>query len=381
MKIVHCCLSNFYVDDYAYQENELVAQNIKDGHDVTVIASTESFGPDGKLTYLTPGEYLGSEGAKVIRLAYLNLLPHWVERKLRIHKNIFELLNTLKPDVILFHGTCGWELKTVARYKKLNPLVKFYVDSHEDFYNSARTWISKWILHFSFYRNVLRHCLPQIDKILCVTVDSVTFVSGFYGVPLEIIELFPLGGQILDDRSYAEKRAALRQQLNIRDDAILLVQSGKLDTTKGLVPALLAFAEVDDLRLRFVIAGVMSSDVELQAHHLIKRDARVRYVGWLKPEDLKDLLCAADVYVQPYGQTATTQMSLCCRCAVVLEDVPSHRAIYRENGFLTTDTKTLVTAFRYLLDNADRLDDMQLASVKFAEQNLNYRNLAQRIYV
>lgn len=160
----------------------------------------------------------------------------------------------------------------------------------------------------------------------------------------------------------------------------MLVQSGKLDSSKRLVSALLAFAEVDDPRLRFVIAGVISADVYLQAQHLIDSDGRVQHLGWLSPEDLRNLLCGADVYVQPFGQTATTQMSMCCRCAIVVEDVPSHRAIFNDNGILINDRKTLVTAFRYLVDHPEKLSAMQFASAEFAEKNLNYQNLARRIY-
>jgi hypothetical protein len=43
MKIVHMCLSCFYIDGYFYQENEIIRQNVDDGHDVVVIASTESY--------------------------------------------------------------------------------------------------------------------------------------------------------------------------------------------------------------------------------------------------------------------------------------------------------------------------------------------------
>ena len=42
MKIAHICLSCFYIDGFSYQENELVRQNVSDGHDVLVITSTET---------------------------------------------------------------------------------------------------------------------------------------------------------------------------------------------------------------------------------------------------------------------------------------------------------------------------------------------------
>ena len=81
LKVAHLCLSCFYIDGYGYQENELVRQHLADGHDVFVIASTENYGPDGKITYVEPSTYVGSEGAPVTRLAYRKVLPHALMKK------------------------------------------------------------------------------------------------------------------------------------------------------------------------------------------------------------------------------------------------------------------------------------------------------------
>ena len=114
------CLSCFYIDGFGYQENELIRQHVSDGHDVFVIASTETFGRDGKLTYVEPSAYRGAEGAPVTRLAYRTFLPHALMKKLRMHRGVYALLCEMKPDAILFHGLCGWELHAVARYKREN---------------------------------------------------------------------------------------------------------------------------------------------------------------------------------------------------------------------------------------------------------------------
>jgi 1,2-diacylglycerol 3-alpha-glucosyltransferase len=380
MRIVHVCLCGPYSDGFAYQENELVAQHVALGHEVSILASTETYGADHRtLTHLAPAETRTQDGALLVRLPYRKWAPPAVMGKLRMHPQVVAWLDRLAPEVILFHGLCSWELLAVARYKRLNPSTRLYTDCHEDFNNSARTWASKWLLHFAYYRSVLKRCLPQIDKVLCVTVESISFARDFYGVPPAMLELYPLGGEVLDDRTYSEKRTAVRKQLGVQGSDIVLVQSGKLDATKLLPAALRALAEVDDPRLRFVIAGKMSPDVESEALPLIDSDERVNYLGWLKPEALRDLLCAADVYVQPFGQTSTTQMSLCCRCAIVVQDLPSHRALFCGNGFLITESKPLTTAFRYLVEHAEHLEAMQAASNAFAGENLSYRKLARRV--
>lgn len=380
MKIVHLCLSNFYIDGYAYQENQLVAQHVADGHEVTVIASTESFGADKKPCYLTPGDYMGTDQARVIRLPYRRGLPQRVAAKIRAFPRVMELLESLQPDVILFHGLCGWELNTVVRYKRNHPTIRLYADCHEDFNNSARTWASKWLLHYVFYRPILKRCLPEIDKVLCVTVESISFSRDFYGVDESLLELYPLGGKVFDDDEYTATRESTRALKQWDERTMVFVQSGKLDRAKRLTDSLRAFTALPGAHLRFAIAGHIMSDVEDEVRPLIAADARIQELGWIEPMQLRALLCAADVYVQPGSQSATMQMSLCCRCPVVLDDVPSHRVLFNGNGFLVRDAADLTQALATLAKTpSQQLNCMSARSAAIAAQLLDYRQLARRL--
>lgn len=380
MKIVHLCLSCFYIDGYAYQENELVAQNVADGHDVLVIASTETFGDDRKLTYLEPKSYLGSDGAMVIRLPYCGWLPHVFMRKLRMHPGVYQLLDREKPDVILFHGLCGWELNAAAKYKRTHPSTKFFVDSHEDFNNSARSFISKHFLHSTYYRLIAKFCLSSIDKILCISIDTMKFVRDYYGLPSSKLEFYPLGGKVFDDSDYSETRQVSRTQFGISSQEILFVQSGKIDSSKKLLESLRAFTVVNDSRFQFIIAGHLQEGIGAEVETLISQDARIRFVGWKTPNELRGLLCAADVYVQPGTQSATMQMSICCRCAVILDDVPSHTPFIDGNGWLVGKELSLEQAFNMVAESATNLQQMAVQSASVASRLLDYKSLAARLY-
>ena len=185
MRIAHICLSCFYIDGFSYQENELVKEHVRTGHDVIVIASTENY-INAQLSYVQPGIYEGADGASVVRLPYSAFLPHRVMTKLRIHPNLYEELQKFTPDVIVFHGLCGWELRTVCKYKINNPNVKLWVDSHEDHNNSARTIGSK-LLHKYFYKPIIQLVLDQIDTILCISLDTVEFVAKLFPTRCEDI--------------------------------------------------------------------------------------------------------------------------------------------------------------------------------------------------
>jgi len=62
MKILHCCLSQFYIDNYSYQENILPRVNKQMGHEVKIIASTETYLDNRNLEYVEPSRYYTEDG-------------------------------------------------------------------------------------------------------------------------------------------------------------------------------------------------------------------------------------------------------------------------------------------------------------------------------
>ena len=377
VKIAHLCLSNFYVDDFGYQENELIRQHVAADHDVLVIASTETYGLDGKLTYTQPGQYIGSDGAKVIRLPYRSFLPQKVMRKLRMHPGVREELEAFNPDRILFHGTCGWELLATAAYARAHQDVKLYIDSHEDWNNSARGLISREILHRRYYGPILRRAESAAESVLCISLESIDFVADLYGVDRSRLEFFPLGGNIPDDDEYNNLRMTGRYSLGISDDEILLVQSGKQTRRKKLLDSLKAFRGNDNPRLKLVIAGVLDAEIKAEAQSYIEADDRITFLGWVDPESLTEILCAADIYLQPGTQSVTMQQSLCCRCAVAIDDVHAHSVYVAGNGWLL-DTEITVEKMLQSAANAP-LKEMSVKSYELARKLLDYRQLARRI--
>ncbi len=380
MKIVHLCLSCFYIDGYAYQENQLIAEHVRAGHDVHVIASTESYDKNARLTYVSSGAYQGTDGAKVIRLPYrLNVFPR-LARKIRAYVGLEVLLRELQPEIIMFHGLASWDFLNVAAYVRKNPSVKLFADSHEDWNNSARTMFSKWFLHYGFYRPILRRCLPYIKKVLCISLETIEFVRDFYGVPETQIEFFPLGGFLWDDDAYQATREKTRAAEGWASKHRIFLQSGKIDRAKRLIETLHAFTKIDGSNLRLVITGQVMPDVREEVHALIQADPRVQFFGWVDPERLRALLCAADIYVQPGSQSATMQMALCCRRPVVLADVPSHRAFIEGNGLLVQTSEQLGVALKTLAELADEsLAEMSQRSASLAARHLDYRQQALRV--
>ncbi|MFC4346741.1 glycosyltransferase family 4 protein [Kordiimonas lipolytica] len=377
MKILHLCLSCFYIDDAGYQENHLVRQHVDGGHDVLVIASTETFDGKGGLRYTEPRTYIGSDGAKIIRVPYVSWLPQKIARKLRIHPGIYKLIQDFRPEAMMFHGCAGNEIVTVARYAASHPNVLLYADSHEDFNNSARNFVSKNILHRLFYRNRMQTALPHIRKVLCINLESMEFMSELYGVSRDRLEFFPLGGNVLAPSEISDRRLKTRAQYGLSDDAFVFLQSGKMSKRKKLADSLEAFAQMEGSHLRFWITGLLVDEIKEDLLSKIETDPRINFLGWKSSEQLNDLLCAADVYLQPGTQSVTMQNALCCGCPVIIADVPGHQPYVKAGATLVNDRKTLLNAMRDAL-TWDSIDKRSIA-LRFARKTLDYKNLAMRL--
>lgn len=379
MKILHACLSSFFIDDRSYQENELVRENAKQGHDVLVLASTHIHDETGKRAYCEPGEYQTAEGTRVIRLPYHPRIPKRLAPSLRYYRGVYKIIEDFQPDVILFHGICAGEIATFARYHRNNPDVVLYADTHTDFINSARGFVSKWGLHYLFYRPVILRALPEIKKVLSITQMTTDFAHDFYGIPKQKIEFFPLGGHPLADKTYTQKRDTARKALGIGEKQIVFIQSGKQNASKKLLVSLKAFLETADPSFRFLIVGIIMDDIRQEAEALIASDTRIDHLGWKSPQELEDLLCASDVYLQPGSQSSTMQTAVCCRCAVILEDLVSLRSYVDGNGWMLGDPSELLPVLKSISDDTAELRAKQDRSTQLAVEVLDYSKISQRI--
>lgn len=380
MRILHCCLSCFYIDNYNYQENVLPRQNKIDGHEVLILASTETYIDNNKLGYIAPSTYVNENGIYVIRIPYRNNMPHAIMKKIRAYKDTIEHINIFKPDVILFHGTAAYDLINVAKYKASHPEVMLFVDSHGDFNNSAKSFLSREILHRGLYRRFMHKSLRYIDKVLCASIESYDFMREFYEIPKHKLEIYPLGGTVFEGYEYSIIRKRIRTEMQLKEIDILFVHSGKMIRAKRTPELLKAFKEVPSVRHKLILLGSIPEDMKADILPLVENDSRVSFLGWKSSEELQKYLCAADMYLQPGSQSATMQNAICCGCPVMLYPHKSHELYLKGNGFYVETVEDMVRVFKTIDSNPKILKDMSEASYKVAYDLLDYRKLAARLY-
>ena len=380
MRILHLCLANFYIDGYGYQENILPKVNKSHGHEVLIIASTETYIDKKTLGYVKPGKYLSEHGIPIIRLPYVSLFLPFFTRKMRIYKGLYKAIEDFSPDIVFSHDLSFLSVHSVIRYIKGHSRVAFYADSHTAFYNSGKNWLSLHILHKIIYRNAIRPAVRLLKKYFYIGFGEHDFARQIYKIPEELMEFYPLGGIVFDDISYYEKRNRLRTELGLLENEPLFVHSGKMNKDKRVIELIQGFKNRCVKAGKLVIIGSLEEDIAEKFQELVKNDSTIMYLGWKRAEELQDYLCAADLYCQPGSVSSTMQTSVCCRCPVMVNKDALYHFCDEFDNLIWVDTVDEITeAFDNILNGTIDLNAMSIRSKACADRFFNYESLASRI--
>jgi len=301
-KIVHLCLANFFIDNYSYQENILSKYHKLFGHDVSVIASLATFDKNGNPALLdSESEYQNEYDIPVSRIGYKKKLGKINRTLRRYRQDVYALLVKKAPDIIFIHGCQFLDISKVAKYAEKYPLVKIYVDSHSDFSNSAKNWLSKNILHKIIWCHCAKKIEPYTEKFYGVLPARVDFLKNIYRLPPDKVELLVMGAD--DEKVVNAKdehvRNEIREQYGISPDDFLIITGGKIDAYKK--QTLLLMDAVKQINLPKVKLLVFGSVINELVPEIEKRTdaSNIQYVGWIDAVASYRYFAASDLAVFP----------------------------------------------------------------------------------
>ena len=380
MKIAHIGLASFYTDGMTYQDNMLSEQNVRDGHSVLYVSNAAKY-ENGKIVQTGFEDIILPCGVRLVRMPYVRCISASLSDKIRKVSGLYELFCDFAPDVILCHGLCFYSVLDVIKYVKKHPEVKLYADTHADYGNSGKNWLSLHILYRIFYRYLAQKALPYVKKLLYTSYERKDFFIENYGYPEEITEFYPLGGMIPDDSEYEEMRSRRRKELELSENTLLFIHSGKMNAEKKTAELLDAFYSVPELDAKLIIAGSVSDDMKDELLPRFECDKRVKYLGWLTADKLIEYLCAGDMYLQPGTVSATMENAMCCRCAQMLRPTEAYtKAFPKDMAFWVSNENDILSAFKEISGNPEIIGRMRASAYACACDMLDYRKLAARLY-
>lgn len=303
MKVLHCCLAAFYIDNFSYQENIFPKIHKLQGNDVYILASTETYIDNIKLGYIEPAEYFTRELIPIKRIPYVRWLPFFLAKKLRIYKGITSYINQIQPDIIFLHDCQFLSILSIVNYAKKNK-VTIYVDSHTDFINSGKNWLSKNILHKFIYKFCAQTISKYTKKFYGTLPIRNDFLRDIYGINSKKIELLPFGA---DDSlfKYENKeiiRKDIRNDLGLLTDDIVIITGGKLDRRKNIHKLLGVFINLVErekiTNLKLIVFGKPTEDLKQEINLKCQND-NVRYINWVGSENIHKYFFASDIAFFP----------------------------------------------------------------------------------
>lgn len=295
MRILHVCLANYYVDNFGYQENALTRVHKLQGHEVKILAATETFSPNHGVQYLKPSSYINEDGIPVVRVPYVGWLPHKVGAKMRIYKGVSSIIEEFKPDVIFMHDGQTYSIFEIIDYLKKHSNVRLYMDSHTDYVNSAHGFVSHNILHGIVYKYYIKKSIPFVTKYYGTLPARVDFYCDLYGVPRDKMEYLPMG---IDDISIdfskrQQIREEVRKKLNIPSESFVFISGGKFGRQKNTIQLIKAFSAIQETNIRLILFGSVLDDIKSEWDTIIN-DSRIIYLGWIASNKAYRYMFASD---------------------------------------------------------------------------------------
>ncbi|MCR5742987.1 MAG: glycosyltransferase family 4 protein [Lachnospiraceae bacterium] len=377
MKILHVCYVGAYNEGWTYQENLLSKYHARLGYDVTLICIPKEY-VQGKISISKDTDYINKDGVHVIRMPEKRNIGN----KLIWYKNTEDILNQFMPDILFVHGPQFMDASVVAKYVKHNPNVKMYVDNHCDYSNSATNWLSKNILHKVFWRHTAHVLEPYTTKFYGVLPARVDFLVDLYHLPKEKCELLVMGGDddYIKSAGTDDSIMAIRSKYNIDNKDFLIVTGGKIDKFKTQTLLLMEAVKKCNNRVKLIVFGSVAEELKNKVAELVDGE-KVKYIGWIQPEESYNYFAAADLVVFPGRHSVFWEQVASQGIPMLVKDWSGthHIDVGGNVEFLENDsTEELVKKIEYIVENPEHYKVMKKIAVDEGMKNFSYMEIAKR---
>lgn len=379
MKILHLCLAAPFTDGMAYQENILPYWHQRLGHSVSVIASTEVVDKNNLgLGHAKVGRSVSQDGIPVERLPYAFGLNGFLARKLRIYRGLKDALHRVKPDYIFIHDLQFYNTNDVVQYCQHYPSTRVVVDCHADFSNSARSFLSYFVLHRLYYRWRGLKLLLVCKHFWGVLPSRCDFLSNVYDIPSEKVKLLEMG---FDDRDgHPKDLHPPKKTYQIQNKVpIQLATGGKIDSFKS--DTINFMREVSgDPRFELSVFGSVSKNIQNSFVDILKKSPNIRYLGWLDLDGVTDVLKYTDVAVFAGRHSVLWEQSVGLQIPLVLPFGENCSHIDFPGNVLWANFKSSLGCKKMLDKLADpkTISSLKKAALSVESERFLYSNISKK---
>ena len=356
MKILH--VDETFHPAFGYQANPLAKFQQKQGNEVYIVTPTKEylypvyheFGDYGEHLVEQDATYEKATGVKIIRIP----AKGYVMKRLVYGKEIFNVVDQVKPDVIFVHCV---ETLTAMRFILKNPNYPMMFDSHMLSMASGNKLAR---LYETAFRKIITPKIIKRKYDVIRTQDD-NYVNSHLGIPEEQTPFISFGTDTILFCPSEKARREFREENSIGQNDFVVVYTGKLTEAKGGRLLAEAFKAKFDIPITLVCVGTPTTD-EYGRH--VKRlldesENRIIMFPTQNYLDLAKFYQMADLSVFPKQCSMSFYDAQSCGLPVLSED---NNVNVDRCSHLNGDN------FR-----AGSVDDFRSKVLKFAQMNIEER--------
>ena len=379
MRITHLCLAGMITEKWSYQENMLIKYHKKLGHEVSVITSQWIKNNNNGYEKINDIDYIGEYGAHYYRLPIKG--KDVIGNRLKRYAGVYQTLQKCNPDVLFVHGCQFLDIREVKKYvEEFKPVV--YIDNHSDFSNSAKSFLSRYVLHGLLWRCLANSISKYVNYFYGVLPARVDFLKEVYHLPENKCRLLVMGAddELVTASKESNARSVLRKRFGIEQDDFLVVTGGKIDRWKTQTILLMKAVRELQPKVKLLIFGSIDDTLKAEVENLIDGE-KIQHIGWISQKESYDVFEAADVAVFPgrhsiyWEQAAGQGLPLICK-----DWAGTHHVDLGGNVmFLSSDSvDEIKRALLKITEDTSLYLSMKKIAQKKAIDYFSYSNIAKR---
>lgn len=372
MKIVHICISAPYIDGWGYQENLLPEYLSELGTDNYVICCANIFpeylGLEQKNSIKARGKRYTNGAIKVVRI-----MAHKLTTTFIVPRGLHAALKEIAPDVVFHHGINCTSLVESYRYCRKYG-AKLFVDNHADEYNISKNKVWVLLYHKVLLRCTIRFISDHVALYYGVTNGRCSFMTKYYGLPCERVELLPIGADT-NRSDCLPSKDVLRQKYGYSSSDKIVITGGKMGVGKGTDTLIRVLGRLNDKTdpIKLILFGKFEDG---ETEKLAERSHFITRYGWCDRQQTLELLKIADVACWPVHHTTLIEDAVSVGTPLILRKTTTTAHLIEKNGFWIDDSLEVIID-RFFTDK-----QLRLATVENALQmkkKLSYTVIANRV--
>ena len=378
LRIVH--LIDYFQPALGYQETFLAREQLRLGHEVTVVTSDRYAPLPNYASTVQPllGERIRAPGQFIEADIPVWRLPVRFEQSYRCWLGgLAEALAALRPDIIHAHNVIKFStLQAVLLKPGLG--YRLLVDDHQHPLDLNKGRAGTW-----FYRLFRVFLAPlfrrRIDALVAVTGEIAGVVRHIYGLNNPAVQVIELGVDTELFQPDETARHMTRTKLGVNPPDFLVIYSGKIIPAKAVRWLVEALPHCP-AQVKALLLGNPPIDYRRELEELIAAFGladRVLFHPAVKQAELPCYYAAADAACWPRGVSiATLEVAACALPLIIAAQTLPERVSY-DNGleYEEGNVAALAGCLTQLAQNPEQARQMGLRGRQMVEENHSWTEI------